>query len=143
MTRYVLDASVAAKWFVNAPDETLTEEAGRLLERYLSAEVQFFVPDLFFAEFANIFWKAERLGRCDRKASDKAVAEITGRNLPAFRTAPMLKQATEIARAYGRTIYDSLYLALAVEIGASLVTADEKLANALRGRLPVLWLGAL
>ncbi len=44
---------------------------------------------------------------------------------------------------FDRTVYDSLYVALAVDSKAELVTVDEKLANALAARLPVKWLGAL
>lgn len=42
---------------------------------------------------------------------------------------------------YGRSVYESIYLALALETGGKLVTADEKLVNA--AGLPVIWLGAL
>jgi len=141
--RYVLDASVAAKWFLSAADETLTEEALHLLHLYLEAEVQFFVPDLFFAELANIFWKAERLGRCDSQTTDAALTELIERNLPTFPSAPRLKQAAGIARTFGRTVYDSLYLALAQELNATFVSADARLVNSVRGRLPAAWLGAL
>ena len=41
--------------------------------------------------------------------------------------------ALEIAIAYRRTVYDSLYIALAVARDSILVTADDKLANALSG----------
>jgi predicted nucleic acid-binding protein len=40
-------------------------------------------------------------------------------------------------------VYDSIYVALAVEMDGHLVTTDEKLVNALSGRLPVIWLGAI
>ena len=33
MTEFVLDASVAAKWFLAGPDETLLDEALLLLQR--------------------------------------------------------------------------------------------------------------
>jgi predicted nucleic acid-binding protein len=139
---YVLDASVAAKWFLNAPDETLTQEADRLLQLYTTASVQFFVPDLFFAEFANIFWKAERTGRCDRQTADKAVSAILRQPFPSFSTTFLLRAAATLARAHGRTICDSLYLALAGHLDVAFITADEKLVNSLRGRHPILWLGA-
>jgi predicted nucleic acid-binding protein len=54
----------------------------------------------------------------------------------------LIEKAFEIATACGRTVYDSLYVALAVHSKAPLVTADEKLANALAARFPVKWLGA-
>ncbi len=44
---------------------------------------------------------------------------------------------------FGRSVYDSIYLALAVESAGQLVTADERLVNAVAGRLPVIWLGAI
>jgi predicted nucleic acid-binding protein len=143
MTPYVPDASVAAKWFLPAADEPNREQALELARRYAAGEIQFFVPDLFFAEFANVMWKAERLGRCSTKASDEAVAEILGLGLPVLPTAELLHGARAIARTHRRTIYDSLYIAAALATGAMFVTADKKLANAIRGGLPVEWLGAL
>ena len=68
MTRCVLDASVAAKWFLPASGETLTEEALRLLEGYVKGDTRFLVPDLFWPEFGNILWKAVRLGRISRES---------------------------------------------------------------------------
>jgi predicted nucleic acid-binding protein len=40
-------------------------------------------------------------------------------------------------------VYDSLYIALAKEMKTFLITADEKLANAVAAHLPVTWLGAI
>jgi predicted nucleic acid-binding protein len=54
-----------------------------------------------------------------------------------------LEEAFSIAATFNRTVYDSLYVALAVRSKADLVTADERLANALAARLPVKWLGAV
>jgi len=47
--------------------------------------------------------------------------------------APLVKPAFEIAEKTGRTVYDSLYLALADAIGGQVITADERLVNALSG----------
>jgi predicted nucleic acid-binding protein len=143
LTPYVLDASVAAKWFLPALGETLSAHADRLLKRYVSAEADFLVPDLFFAEFAKIFWKAEQRGRCNSAIADAAIEEITGRNFPAFPSASLIVPATQIARAYHRTVYDCIYVALAVQTSSEMVTADQKLAQAVGGHLPVRWLGEL
>jgi len=57
--------------------------------------------------------------------------------------ADLVESAFAIAHQYNRSFYDSLYLALAVSLRATLITADEKLANATAAHLPVKWLGAL
>jgi len=52
---------------------------------------------------------------------------------------PLIEAAFVIAHHYNRSFYDSLYVALAVTRRATLVTADEKLAD----HLPVKWIGSL
>jgi predicted nucleic acid-binding protein len=44
---------------------------------------------------------------------------------------------------HGRTVYDRLYVAPAVTLDSELITADEKLLNALSSDFPVKWLGAI
>ncbi len=139
----VIDASVAAKWFLPATGETLRNEALELLGRYAKGEVRFVVPDLFWAEFGNILWKATRRGRVSKAAADLAIEAVRDRKLPTVPSETLLVQAFAIAAAFDRTVYDSLYVALAVDSKALLVTADEKLANALAAHLPVKWLGAV
>ena len=54
MSRYVVDASVAAKWFV---PEVHSDAALRLFE----GDHSLAVPDLFLSEFGNILWKKVRI----------------------------------------------------------------------------------
>lgn len=143
MSRIVVDASVAAKWFLPGNGETLAEEAFRLLRRYAKGEIRLLVPDLFWAELGNLLWKAVRQGRCTKTAAEVALASLKERKLPTVSTLALLDLAFAIALAFDRTLYDSLYVALAVHSEGELVTADERLANALAARLPVQWLGAM
>ena len=46
MTAYILDASVAAKWFLPSAGETLTVEALQLLKDYANGRVTLAVPRL-------------------------------------------------------------------------------------------------
>jgi predicted nucleic acid-binding protein len=140
---FVIDASVAAKWFLPARDETLVDEALSLLTGYTEGRFRFLVPDLFWAEFANILWKAARQGRCSKTAAAQAVALMKIRNLPTIPTRLIADQAFSIAADFDRTVYDCLYVVLAVLSKAQLITADERLANSLAAHLPVKWLGAL
>jgi len=140
---YVLDAGVAAKWFLPPTTEPLSSEALALLQRYTKGQFNFVVPDLFFAEFANVLWKAERYGRCDRAVADAAIQRIVSSGFPSSPSSALIEPAMPIARAYGRTVYDSLYVALAIQTKTQLITADERLVNSSAGRLPVIWLGAV
>jgi predicted nucleic acid-binding protein len=42
---------------------------------------------------------------------------------------PLLPRAFDLAREHDLTVYDGLYLALAVEFGAVMFTADQNLSN--------------
>ena len=143
MTVFVLDASVAAKWFLSAKDERLTGEALALYSKFMQGEVRFIVPDLFWAELASAFWKAIRLGRFDKSSAQEALGELGRCDLPAYSAVDLLDRAFQIAAAFDRSVYDSLYVALAVQARTQLITADERLANTLAAHFPVKWLGSI
>jgi predicted nucleic acid-binding protein len=143
LTAYVLDASVAAKWFLPPAHETLVAEAQRVLGDYADGNLRLLVPDLFWPEFGNIMRKATRQGRISQRSAEDAISAMEQRNIPTASGLPLLHDAYLMATAFGRTVYDSLYVTLAVMSGAPLITADERLANALAARFPVRWLGSL
>lgn len=85
MIRYVLDASVAAKWVLPANGEPLSKEAALLLAAHSAGEVRFLVPDLFWSEIASILRKAAKAGRIsERSAVDAAewLARVSMRTQP-------------------------------------------------------------
>jgi predicted nucleic acid-binding protein len=139
----VLDASVAAKWFLPRAGEPLAEEALALLRRYADGEIELIVPDLFWAEFGNILWKAVRAGRIPEKAATDALSDMLHYRLPTVSGRELAEDALGIALSTGRTVYDAMYLALAIRQGSILVTADERLVNALATHWPVRWLGVI
>jgi len=139
----VIDASVAAKWFLPAAEEPLTEEAFALLDRFSTGQIEFMVPDLFWPEFGDVLWKAVRQGRTSRGSVENAISALLERNFPTIASTAVIVEAFAIATAFNRTVYDSLYVAVALMSNAQFVTADERLANALAAHLPVKWLGAL
>jgi predicted nucleic acid-binding protein len=143
VTAFVLDASVAAKWFLSAKDERLTGEALALYSKFMQGEVRFIVPDLFWAELASAFWKAIRFGRFDKSSAEEALSKLGSCDLPSISAVHLLDMAFQIATAFDRSLYDSLYVALAVQAKTQLITADERLANALAAHFPVKWLGAI
>lgn len=142
MNRFVLDASVAIKWAMPLAREPLTDESLQWLRRYIDAEVEFIVPDVFWAEVGNVLWKGTRQRRWQQDQAEAVAADMRARDFATVSSLVLLPEALRIAFAYDRSIYDSLYVALAVQSKTELITADERLSNALAARLPVKWLGA-
>jgi predicted nucleic acid-binding protein len=66
---------------------------------------------------------------------------MMNRDFPTLPSRAVLPEALMIAVDFGRTVYDSTYVAVAVATGSELLTADERLVNALGSRFPVRWLG--
>jgi predicted nucleic acid-binding protein len=143
VTTFVLDAGVAAKWLLPASDEPLAHEALALLRRYTRDEVRFLVPDLFWSELANVLWKAVRKQRCSARTAESALARAIELGLLTVPCLGLLENALSIALRFDRAAYDSLYVALALSTDSTLVTADERLANALATHFPVRWLGSV
>jgi predicted nucleic acid-binding protein len=123
--------------------EPLTDESLRLLNRYISGELEFIVPDVFWAEIGNVFWKGARQRRWRQDKAEAVAADMRARNFTTVSSFVLLPEALRIAFAHDRVVYDCLYVALAVQAKTQLITADERLANALAAYLPVKWLGAL
>ena len=143
MTTAVLDASVAAKWSFPSAGETLVDQAVRLLHSYTQGETRLIVPDIFWAEFGNIAWKGVRQGRWSRALAERAVSAMLAREFPTVSSSTLLSQALTIAINFERSVYDCLYVALAISAKAPLITADERLANALAAHFAVKWLGSI
>jgi len=141
MNAYVLDASVAAKWFLPPAGETLCTEALELLHDFAGGRIRLSVPDLFWPEFGNTLWKSVRAGRMSRKSAEESMAAAEQLGMKTAPSAPLLQDAFSIAATFDRTVYDCIYVALAVATARPVVTADERMANALAARFPVRWLG--
>jgi predicted nucleic acid-binding protein len=143
VTTFVVDASVGAKWLLPASDEPLSLQALSLLRRYTRDEVRLLVPDLFWTELTNVLWKAVRQRRWSASAAQSALSHLMQLALPTIPCAGVLENTLSIALKFDRTAYDSLYVAVAVSTDSTLVTADERLANALAAHFPVRWLGSV
>jgi len=143
VTGYILDSSVAAKWFLPANGEPLAAESSRLLEGLSRGRIHISVPDLFWPELGNVLWKSARSGRISQQTAYEAISALEDLKIRTVSTAGLLPDALSIAFRFQRTVYDSIYVALAAESGNVLATADERLANATAAYFPVRWLGSV
>ena len=143
MSTWVLDASVAAKWMLPPVDEELVDSAVELLDEYVRGDVELVVPDIFWAECGSILWKAVRGQRCSKGDAEMALDRVLAYGFTTVSSAGLIVRALRVALQSGRTVYDCLYLALAEAYGIQLVTADQRLVNAVGNDFPVKWLGSL
>ena len=128
--RLVMDCSVCIKWYVPEPGA----DAARAL--LTSDAEQLLAPDLIIAELGNVLWKRQRNGTLSLAEARRMVdliADPAVFPLIVVPAAMLLPLALVIAAECDRTVYDALYVALAVVENAQLVTADHRLANALAG----------
>lgn len=124
MTRCVVDASMVAAAFF---DEAHAPQARELL----SSSTALLAPSLIAAEMINVIWKRYRRNEMDQDESRAMLHDFL--QLP-LRYTPMeelTEAGLELAMTTGRSAYDCLYLALAVRSGCAMVTADQRLVNAL------------
>jgi predicted nucleic acid-binding protein len=120
----VIDASVAAKWL-------FPEERSAAARRLLSPKCRLIAPDLIYAEVGNVIWKRVRRRELSPEEGPAILGDFLRFPLEILPSATFLPSALELAIVTGRTVYDCLYLALAIIERSTLVTADERFTKAL------------
>jgi len=142
VTSCIVDASVAAKWLLPAAGEGLLDQADHLIALHVRRDLQLLAPDLIEAEIGNVLCKAVRRNRISQPEAENSLRRYAALGIQVLPTSDLTGQALQIALACDRSFYDSLYVALAFATKTELITADERLVNALGSRFPVRWLGA-
>ena len=122
----VVDASVALKWFV---PEDGTAEAVRLLDG--SAEL--LAPDLLLPEVGNVLWKKVVRGEIRAAEAREILQALRKTPVRLVPSSDLVEAAVEIAVAFRRTVYDAMYVGLAVAANGVAITADQRLASAVAG----------
>jgi predicted nucleic acid-binding protein len=117
--KFVVDASVAIKWFI---PEIHSIAAARLLHPRIHVSA----PDLIHPEFGNILWKKARRQEITRGDASEIFTALKAVDLEIHPSAEFLASAFAIATSLDRSVYDGLYLALAVAQDCALITADQK-----------------
>lgn len=122
MSVFVVDASVVIKWFV---PEIHSDRARRLL----AAAHQYLSPDLLFPEVGNAIWKKVRRGELTAEEGRQLAIDIARIAVETVSTRGLMIDAQALAITTGVTVYDAMYLALAIRLETELITADDKLGR--------------
>ena len=84
-------------------------------------------PELVLVEAANILRRLEGAGRISRLEAMSAHRDVLRRDMALFPFAPFAERVW--ALRHNLTAYDGWYVALAEDLGCSLVTQDRRLAR--------------
>ena len=134
--RLVVDASVGIKLFINEPLSDVAYSLFAQLSHDPPAEL--FVPDLFYIECANILLKTMRRFGRSLEDSRADLADLGRLALISTPSADLMEDALLLAHEHHLSAYDACYAALARRLDAPLITADERLAEAIDWAI---WLG--
>ena len=121
--KLVVDASVALKWLV-------PEENSDVADRLITQSHEIHAPRLMVSEVGNALWrKAALQGLIDLQEAEARLESLSSMAIIWEADEMVGVDALRIAAALRHPAYDCVYLALAHQIGATLVTADERFMN--------------
>lgn len=117
----VLDASAGFELLVNS-------DLGAAIQQKLPSGATWWVPEHYFIETASVLRRAELAGELTAGETVDAFQRLRRSRLARAAVRPLLPAAW--ARRGNLTIADALYVVLAEELDATLVTGDLRLAAA-------------
>ena len=122
--KYVIDISVARKWYLPNPD---IAKALRLRFDFHLGLHELLAPDVFPAECAEMLVNAERNGVIPSGRTSGELRDLHAIGVPLHPSFPLLARASDIAFTTRLNLFASLYVALAEREQCQLLTADQKL----------------
>lgn len=131
---WVVDASVAFCWFTCVPG---SDQAALLLEPHWNHLL--LAPDLILVELLNAGWKSLRMGSIHPEQLDWLSSRGSEPFSRLFSSESLLRRARYWCTELDHPAYDCIYIALAEQQNATLITADQRLLRKLqeaRAKLP-------
>lgn len=124
MRPLVIDCSAALAWALVDESSALADAA---LKRLRVGGGM--APQIWWAELRNGLLAAERRGRISPAGTDAALAALDDLPITLDHT-PHGAMVLRIAREHNLTVYDAMYLELALRLDGPLATLDQELARA-------------
>ncbi|MEM9273123.1 MAG: type II toxin-antitoxin system VapC family toxin [Cyanobacteria bacterium P01_F01_bin.143] len=126
----VIDANVGIKRFISDP---LSAKTKQLLDTLRNPQTEIFIPDLFYIEVANIFWKYVRAELYPASQAQTDLEILKKFPFKVISTSELMSDAVNLAINFRISAYDAAYVALSRRVKAPLLTLDKKLIRALDG----------
>lgn len=124
VTKYILDPTVAVKWFASE-DEPHLKEAEILFKQMQAEKVKVMTLDFLLVEVANALLISKKLNYHTTLQACKTLIASRIKFFPL--SLRLLLEAIKLASIYNITVYDALYLAAAKQENAKVITADRAL----------------
>ncbi len=118
-TPYVVDASVAAKWF-------LVEDYVDAARRLHHIRPALHVPAFFFLEFGHVVCKKHRRKEISLDEGLQMIQDLRRVPMQRHENEGLFAAALQHALAMPAGLYDCLYLSLATRLDCQFVTADRR-----------------
>ena len=125
MKEYVIDASIAVKWYSPSGEDDLTK-ADKLLENYVDGSCGFIAPTLIAYELANALRFNPSFEVADVK---RAMKDFFDLQITLEEPSKYANPAIDLAFKFSLTVYDAVYAALSQTTGIPLITADYQFYN--------------
>ena len=128
--RFVLDNSVAMRWLIPSLKSSDQQYAERVLKSMNEADA--LVPGLWHIEASNVLLGAEKSGEITVAQTEAFTSQLE--NLPISVDSSTWRRSfgrtMVLARSYGLSSYDAVYLELAVRESLMLASLDRTLLKA-------------
>ncbi len=120
MNRLVLDASVAIKCVLDEPGSARARQLA-------GGPIPPLAPELLLAECANVVWKRVHRRLVEPASAFRLMLALSALPAKLLPLDTLTADALSIALEYDHPVYDCYYVAAAIQNGATLATADERL----------------
>ncbi|WP_322517663.1 type II toxin-antitoxin system VapC family toxin [Rhodopseudomonas palustris] len=126
MTDFIVDASVAVKWFVAEPDAQAADELSLGSDRL-------FAPQIIFGEIANALCRKTSAGLMSAMEAVSYFRSLRSYFDGIVATDDLLEAALLNGCTFRHPVYDFIYLEAARRMNAVMITADRRFAAKLAG----------
>jgi predicted nucleic acid-binding protein len=123
----LIDTSALIRLFI--PDGPIPEGLQEFFTGVETGLNMAIAPELIIAEVANVIFKKKTSGELSNEEGEQLLIDILGMPIRFFDHMPLVFRAYQLAEKFQLTVYDALFLSLAVEKSAIVFSADEKIVK--------------
>ena len=132
--RYVLDATVAVRWFLPGQDDD--GSAAKVLALFLAGDIVFLAPENLVHEFCGIICKHFRLRNRSPDDALGTLDKFFALPIEYVGSRELIKDAVGLAFRHNKTFYDMYYFSVGRNRDIPVCTADERCVSGVDKTFP-------